>query len=74
MKNAYCKLSEDEIRQLNIPNNLKGLLWAPFEWNLKNGYIMVPEDAFQDFVDITTEYLQSLSTQNNSKSNETKNK
>jgi len=70
MKNDYCKLPQEEINQLKIPDKIMGLLRSPFQFNAKiGGYIMIPEDTFQDFVDVTTEYAKIIS-----KNNENQNK
>ena len=66
MKNNYCPLSQQEIKELNIPPSLRGLLLSPFHMNdTGTGYIKVPLDSFKDFTEATTLYAQSISEKNN---------
>ena len=65
MKNNYCPLPQDDINNLNVPSDLKGLLLSPFQHNLRDGFVIVPEDSFRDFVICTTEYLKIISKNHN---------
>ncbi len=53
MKNDYCDLSYKEIEAL--PERFRGFLFSPFQHNLRNGFILVPEDAFKEMIDIIVE-------------------
>lgn len=53
MKNDYCELSLEEITAL--PERFHGFLMSPFQYNLKDGFILVPEDAFKEMIDIIVE-------------------
>jgi hypothetical protein len=53
MKNSYCDLSEKEIK--NLPEKYQPFLFSPFQFNLKNGFILVPEDTFKNMIDLITE-------------------
>ncbi len=57
MKNNYCDLSEKEI--LKLPEDVHGLLLSPFHFNLKDGYILVPEDTFKNMIDAIVKYTKS---------------
>jgi hypothetical protein len=61
MKNDYCKLSQDQIRSL--PSRFKGFLLSPFQFNLRGGMVSVPEDTFQEMIDIIAEYAVQDSAQ-----------
>jgi len=52
--NDYCKLSNAEIRAL--PERFLGFLLSPFQFNLRNGMVAVPEDTFSEMIDIIAEY------------------
>lgn len=54
MKNAYCDLPHSQIRAL--PERFQGLLLSPFQFNLRNGMVAVPEDAFKEMIGLITEY------------------
>lgn len=54
MKNDYCILPQEEIHRL--PGRFKGFLLSPFQHNLKNGYVFVPEGAFKEMTAIIAEY------------------
>jgi len=54
MKNTYCALSQKQINAL--PERFKGFLLSPFQFNLRNGMVAVPEDTFKEMIDIITEY------------------
>jgi hypothetical protein len=54
MKNDYCELTYEQIAAL--PERFKGFLFSPFQFNLSNGYVGVPEDTFKEMIDIITEY------------------
>lgn len=54
MKNEYCELPQKEIRAL--PPRFQGFLLSPFQWNLREGMVAVPEDTFKEMIDIITEY------------------
>ncbi|HXU93212.1 MAG TPA: hypothetical protein VFP33_06095 [Gallionella sp.] len=56
MKNNYCKLSNEEIRKL--PERFLGFLLSPFQYNLRNEMVVIPEDTFQEMIDIIAEYAQ----------------
>lgn len=53
MKNTYCRLSQEEIRKL--PERFQGFFLSPFQYNLRNEFILVPEDSFQEMIDLLTE-------------------
>ena len=53
MKNDYCELSQDQIHAL--PDRFKGFLLSPFQFNLRNGMVAVPEDTFKEMIDIIAE-------------------
>lgn len=57
-KNKFCNLSHKEIRALQIPDPVKGLLLSPFHLNERNGYIMVPTEVFREMIDLITMYVQ----------------
>lgn len=57
MKNTFCKLDEEELQKLDIPEMAEGLLTSPFQNNIKNGWVMVPIETFQQFTDVVTEYV-----------------
>jgi hypothetical protein len=54
MKNSYCELSNKQI--LALPERFRGFLLSPFQFNLRNGMVTVPEDTFQDMIDVIAEY------------------
>jgi hypothetical protein len=56
MKNDYCKLPEKQIHAL--PERFKGFLLSGFQHNLRNGFVMVPEDTFQEMIEIIAEYAE----------------
>jgi len=58
MKNDYCKLSQKEI--LALPERFLGFLLSPFQFNLRNGMVAVPEDTFQEMIDIIAEYATKV--------------
>jgi len=57
MKNDYCKLSREEIKA--TPKRFWGFFLSPFQFNLRNGMVAVPEDTFEEMVAIIAEYAQS---------------
>jgi hypothetical protein len=54
LKNNYCDLSHQQIRAL--PERFQGLLLSPFQFNLRDGMVAVPEDAFKEMIDLIAEY------------------
>jgi hypothetical protein len=54
MKNDYCKLTQEDI--VALPDRFKGFLLSPFQHNLRNGCVLVPEDAFEEMIAIIAEY------------------
>ena len=54
MKNDYCHLNEEEIHAL--PKRVRGFLLSPFQHNREAGYVMVPEDTFQEMINIIVEF------------------
>jgi len=54
MKNDYCALTMEQIK--SVPERFKGFLLSPFQFNLRNGYVLVPEDSFKEMIDIIAEY------------------
>lgn len=60
MKNDFCDLPQQAIQALKVPDTVKGLLLSPFQWNEKNGYIMVPVDSFKDMTDAVTAHALAL--------------
>jgi hypothetical protein len=61
MKNDYCDLTHKQIRAL--PERFQGFLLSPFQWNLRNGMVAVPEDTFKEMIDIIAEYAAHPSIQ-----------
>lgn len=59
MKNKYCDLPQAEIHKL--PERFKGFLLSGFQYNLKDGFILVPEDTFKEMIDIIAEYAVASS-------------
>lgn len=60
MKNDYCSLPQQAIQDLKVSDDVKGVLLSPFQWNERNGYIMVPLDTFKDMTDAITAYALEL--------------
>jgi len=58
MKNDFCNLNEKQLSELEIPPLAVGLLTSPFQYNERNGWIMVPADTFKKFTDCVTEYVK----------------
>lgn len=56
MKNDFCDLSQQDINNLEIPNDLKGFLLSPFQFGKGNGVVPVPVDAFKEMIDYLTQY------------------
>lgn len=54
MKNDYCNLAQEDIGRL--PERFKGFLLSPFQHNLKDGYVLVPEDSFKEMIAVIAEY------------------
>lgn len=54
MKNSYCKLSNEQIKKL--PERFLGFMLSPFQYNLRNEMVFVPEDTLQEMIDIIAEY------------------
>ena len=52
MKNNFCRLPQEQIQKLNVP--YVGLLLSPFHLNVRGGFVLVPEDAFQEMTDVIT--------------------
>jgi hypothetical protein len=61
MKNDYCDLSQQQIRAL--PERFQGFLLSPFQFNLRDGVVAVPEDTFKEMIDIIAEYAAHPNTQ-----------
>lgn len=59
MKNNYCRLTEDEVEELNIPNDFKGFFLSPFQFNLENGFVKVPEDCFIEMIEELVHYAKT---------------
>ncbi|QKJ89275.1 hypothetical protein PMPD1_4377 (plasmid) [Paramixta manurensis] len=57
-KNEFCYLHHNEIRALDIPDIVKGLLLSPFHINKRNGHIQVPTEVFREMIDLITMYVQ----------------
>jgi hypothetical protein len=53
MKNNYCRLSQEDIKKL--PERFQGFFLSPFQYNLRNEFILVPEDSFQEMIDLLTD-------------------
>ena len=53
MKNNYCDLEQEEIHKL--PEKYQGFLLSPFQFNVQNGMVAVPEDTFKKMIDVITE-------------------
>jgi len=53
VKNNFCRLSEHEIKTL--PEKYQGLLFSPFQHNVKDGFVLVPTDSFAEMVEFITD-------------------
>lgn len=53
MKNDYCNLSYDEIK--SVPQRFKGFFLSPFQYNLRNGMVLVPDDTFKEMIALIAE-------------------
>jgi hypothetical protein len=57
MKNEFCKLTEDELYTMTIPDIATGLLTSPFQFNRVGSWVTVPVETFQQFTDVVTAYV-----------------
>ena len=57
MKNEFCELSKAEIRSL--PERYQGFFFSPFHLNQRDGYVLVPTDAFKDMIVLLAEAAQA---------------
>jgi hypothetical protein len=57
LKNNFCDLPQQDIHKL--PERFKGFLLSPFHLNVKDGFVLVPDDTFKEMIDIITEYAQT---------------
>ncbi len=57
MKNDFCDLDHDKLFSMFIPPLAVGLLTSPFQFNERNGWIMVPTETFKQFTDVVTAYV-----------------
>lgn len=62
MKNEFCDLSREQIATL--PERFQGFFLSPFHLNRRNGYVLVPEDAFKEMIDLLAEYAQQEAAAN----------
>jgi hypothetical protein len=53
MKNDFCSLDEDVIYRL--PRRYIGFLASPFQFNVRDGFVMVPADTFKELIGIIVE-------------------
>lgn len=58
--NEFCDLSHKEIRALQIPDTVAGFLLSPFHLNERDGYILVPTEAFKEMIDLITAHAQVI--------------
>jgi hypothetical protein len=58
MKNDYCQLPQQQI--LALPARFQGFLLSPFQFNLCGGMVAVPEDTFQEMIEIIAEYATQV--------------
>lgn len=54
MKNNYCDLTREQIEA--VPERFKGFFESPFQYNLRNEFVAVPEDTFREMIAIIAEY------------------
>ena len=59
-KNEFCDLFRKEIRALQIPDTVAGFLLSPFHLNERDGYILVPKEAFKEMIDLITAHAQAI--------------
>jgi hypothetical protein len=59
-KNEFCDLSRKEIAALQIPDTVAGFLLSPFHLNERDGYILVPTEAFKEMIDLITAHAQAI--------------
>lgn len=60
MKNDFCELSRKEIDALHIPINVQGFLLSPFQFNVRDGFVLVPTEAFEDLISLITQHAIRL--------------
>lgn len=53
IKNKYCDLTKEQIDEL--PERFQGFCLSPFQYNYKDGFILVPEDCFKEMIDMIME-------------------
>lgn len=56
----FCDLPHKEIRALQIPDTVAGFLLSPFHLNERDGYILVPKEAFKEMIDPITAHAQAI--------------
>jgi beta-lactamase regulating signal transducer with metallopeptidase domain len=61
MKNDFCDLDEELLHRMNRQNEMpklaRGLLTSPFQFNERDGYVLVPTDTFKQFTDCVADYV-----------------
>lgn len=62
-KNEFCDLPHKDIRALQIPDTVAGFLLSPFHLNERDGYILVPKEAFKEMIDLITAHAQAIHTE-----------
>lgn len=60
MKNEFCELSRREIDALLVPISVQGFLLSPFQFNVRDGFVLVPTEAFKDMIGLITEHAKRL--------------
>lgn len=57
VRNSFSKLSDEQIRAIDLPDHLMGLLLSAFQYSELNGFIYVPTETFQEITDYISEYV-----------------
>lgn len=65
MKNDFCDLSQREIHDLKIPDEVKGFLLSPFQFSQENGFVYVPIESFKELIGLITAHAKALDSQAN---------
>lgn len=45
---------------MQIPDTVAGFLLSPFHLNERDGYILVPKEAFKEMIDLITAHAQAI--------------
>ncbi|WP_449124747.1 hypothetical protein [Pseudomonas viridiflava] len=62
-KNDFCDMPHKDIRALKIPDTVMGFLLSPFHLNERDGYILVPKEAFKEMISLITAHAQAIHDQ-----------